>query len=68
MPREYTAINLPAKTIAKLRRLKIALALSSGEVPSYSEVVDTLFDSLEKSNPGLYNTYLNITDTSVDSL
>jgi len=68
MPRSFTPVNLPSETIGKLRRLKIALSFSSGKLPSYSDVIDTLIESLEKTNPGLYNTYLNVKDTSVDSL
>lgn len=68
MPKEFIPVNLPAPAVEKLRKLKIACSFSSGKIPSYGEVIDMLFDSLEKSNPGLYSTYLHVKDTSVDNL
>lgn len=63
MPGDYKPVNLPARTREKLRRLKIAHSYSSGRIPSYAEVIEILIDSLERTNPGLYNTYINITGT-----
>lgn len=68
MPSTFKPVNLPAETIGKLRRLKYAISFSSGKLPSYSEVIDTLLESLQKTNPGLYNTFMNVKDSSVESL
>ena len=67
-PKKFTPVNLPVGTVDKIRRLKIAYSFSSGKSPSYAEMFDLLLDSLEKTNPGLYNTFLNIKATSVDQL
>ena len=68
MPKKFIPLNLPEKTVENLRRLKIAYSFSSGKFPSYAYLIDLMIDSLEKTNPGLYNTFRSVNDPSADKL
>lgn len=65
---KFAALNLPRETIDKMRRLKIAVAYSTGRIVSYAGLIDELIASLERSNPVLFNTYLNVSAGGEDGI
>lgn len=69
MAKNFIPVNLPASTVKKIKKLKIAYSFTSGRIPSYEDMFDMLIESVEKSNPALYNIFRNLPDeTSVDKL
>lgn len=58
--KEYTSINLPRKSIADLKAMKIALSYTTGSIPNYEDVILEMIGSIEKTNPVLYGTYQKI--------
>lgn len=68
MPKEFMPVSLPVSSVDKIKRLRIAFSFSSGRIVPYEEIIDILVDSLQKTNPGLYNTFLNVKETSIEKL
>ena len=69
MAKDFIPVSLPKQTVQKIRKLKIAYSFVSGRIPSYADMMDILIESVEKSNPALYNIFRNLPDeTSVDKL
>lgn len=69
MAKNFIPVNLPASTVKKIKKLKIAYSFTSGRIPSYEDMFDMLIESVEKSNPALYNIFRNLPDeTSVNKL
>ncbi len=60
MPKEYTPMSLPAKTVADLNRLKIAFGYQTGRIYTNEEIIAELFASLERTNPAVMNIFRNI--------
>lgn len=60
MKKEYTALSIPASTVADLNRLKIAFGYHTGRIYTNEEVIAELISSLEKANPAVYGIYRNI--------
>lgn len=58
----YATVSLQEKTLADLKRLRLAAGYSTGNLPTYSELIGELIAGLEKSNPALYNCFRGIDD------
>lgn len=69
MAKNFIPVNLPASTVKKIKKLKIAYSFTSGRIPSYEDMFDMLIESVEKSNPALYNIYTTLPENpSFDKL
>ena len=49
MAKNFIPVNLPASTVKKIKKLKIAYSFTSGRIPSYEDMFDMLIESVEKS-------------------
>lgn len=58
--KDYTAVSLPVGVLSDLNRMKIALSFTTGRLYTNGETVTELIRAVEKSNPALYHTFLNI--------
>lgn len=64
MKGNFVTISIQEKTLAELKRLRLAAGYSTGNLPTYSELIGELIAGTEKSNPALYNCYRGIDDNN----
>ena len=58
---KYVSINLRKPTVDRLRKIKIAKAYSTGQMESYSDIIEELADNLRVTDPALHDMAENVT-------
>lgn len=59
---EYSPVNLPRTLVEELKIWKMAFSASYGRPVSYSEMLRGMLDSLEDSEPGVFEEFHRIVE------
>lgn len=58
---KYVSVNLRKPTVDRLRKIKIAKAYTTGQMESYSDIIEELADNLRVTDPALHDMAENVT-------